>query len=71
MDNMNDFRTALCLRNDLGWNCAFDNALVKAIQYGEQVNWCDVINGMATEYAEQAKNRTLDKFWNKADKVRR
>lgn len=71
IDNINNFRTALCLRNDLGWCGAFDTALVNAIQNGNAINWTVVINDMATEYAEHAKNRTLDKFWSKVEKVRR
>ena len=70
-NNLDAFRRALCLRNDFGWCGPFDAALVKAVQFGEQVNWVGVINDMATEYAEQAKNRTLDKFWDKADKIHR
>ena len=70
-NNLDDFRRALCLRNDFGWCGAFDNALVKAVQLGEQVHWASVINDMASEYAEQTKNRTLDRFWSKADKIHR
>lgn len=71
VNNTDNFRIALCLRNDFGWCGAFDNALINAIQFGEQVNWSTVIKDMGSEYAERAKNRTLDKFWSKAEKVHR
>lgn len=69
VNDIDNFRTALSLRNRFGGSDIFDEALVKAIELGEQVNWGDVLVSMSTEYCELAKKRAYDRFWSEANKL--